>query len=392
MNCPTDSTLRAYLDKELDRVELMELPEHLQSCPVCQERVEALSAAALRVSSKLAALDAPASVLEANPQMALARFKASLTAPEERLAFFSRFFARRWRFAWAASLAAIVFAVSLTFPATRSFAQRLLATLRIERVQTVTLDFGSMDAGPSHQSLGALAKIISDNAVVTTNEKESSADSRSAASQAAGFPVRLISVRTDTPTFEIAGAHAVHMTIDRDRLQDILDQAGRSDLILPATLDGAAVSVQLPRSVAVTYGNCQGTRQKSGSLPSPASENSCLALIEAPSPTINVPSDLNLQQLAEIALQFAGWSPEKARSFCQTVDWESTLVLPIPRNVDSYETVSINGIRGTLIHFPGDPDANHPSFGLIWVDNGVIYGLVGRGDSSSAVQLASSVQ
>jgi hypothetical protein len=392
MNCPTDSTLRAYLDRELDGAELVELQEHVQSCAVCQERVAALSAAALRVSSQLAALDAPASALEANPQIALARFKANLPTTEESVPFFSRLFARRWRFAWAASLAVAVVAISLTFPATRGFAQRLLATLRIERVQTVTLDLESMNGGTSHQSLEALAKILSDNAVVTTNEKGFSADSQSAASQAAGFPVRLIPTRTDAPAFEIAGAHAFHMAIDRGRLQDILDQAGRSDLILPATLDGATVSVQMPRSVAVTYGNCKSMHQNNGTQPSTTSEAPCLALIEAPSPTINVPSDLNLQQLAEITLELGGWSPDKARAFCQTVDWKSTLVLPIPRNVESYETVSINGVRGTLMHFPNGNNANHPSFGLIWVDNGIIYSLIGRGDSSSAVQLASSLQ
>jgi hypothetical protein len=392
MNCPSDSILRAYLDKELEPAELMELQEHLQSCPVCQERVATLSAAAVRVSSQLAALDAPASALEANPQIALARFKANLPVAEERVPFFSRLFGRRWRFAWSASLAVAVIAISLMFPATRSFAQRLLATLRIERVQTVTLDLESMSAGTSHQSLEALSKILSDNVVITANEKGFSADSQSAATQAAGFPVRRISTRTDAPSFEISGAHAFHMTIQRDRLQDILDQAGRSDLILPATLDGATVSVQMPRSVAVTYGSCKNMHQNNSAQPSSTSEDPCLALIEAPSPTINVPSDLNLQQLAEIALQLAGWSPDKARAFCQTVDWQSTLVLPIPRNVDSYESVSINGVRGTLMHFPSKYNANAPSFGLIWVDNGIIYSLIGKGDSSSAVQLASSLQ
>ena len=392
MNCPSDSTLRAYLDQELDPLELTGLQEHLQSCSLCRERVEAISVAALRVGSQLAALDAPASALEANPQIALARFRANLPATEQQRPFFPGLFARQWRFAWAAFLAAAVLAISLTFPATRSFAQRLLATLRIERVQTVTLDLESMNAGTSHQSLEALAKILSDNAVVTTNEKESFANSQSAASQAVGFPVRLIPTRTDSPTFEISGAHAFHMTIDRERLQDILDQSGRSDLILPATLDGATVSVQMPRSVAVTYGNCGHTRQDNGTPPSTTADNSCLALIEAPSPTINVPSDLNLQQLAEIGLQLAGWSPEKALAFCQTVDWKSTLVLPIPRNVDSYESVSINGVRGTLMHFPNNSNADRPAFGLIWVENGIIYSLMGKGDPASAVQLASSLQ
>jgi hypothetical protein len=149
----------------------------------------------------------------------------------------------------------------------------------------------------------------------------------------------------------------------------------------------------MPRSVALSYGNCNNDHQSGHSQTSTTATNSnpCLALIQAPSPVINVPSDLNLEQLAEIAFQLAGWSPVKARQFCQTVDWKSTLVLPIPRNMDSYESVSINGVRGTLLHLPGS-GPNHSTFTLIWIENGMIYSLVGQGDSSSALQLASSLQ
>ncbi len=391
MNCPADDMMRAYFDAELDLLEISELKNHLEDCPDCEARFQALSASALWVASKLAVLDAPPPATEASPQIALARFKANLPSTEERLPFFARIFARRWRFAWAACLAAAVLAVSLMFPATRSFAQRLLATLRIERVQTVTLDFSAMNTGVSSQPLEMMAKMLSDNAAVTTNEKESTANSQAAATQAVGFPVRMLSLRTDEPAFSISGAHAFHLTLDRSRLQDVLDQAGRPDLLLPATLDGATVSVQVPRAVALMYGDCKkGDPQNTNQAPA-AAPNPCLIVMQAPSPVINVPSDLNIQQLAEIGLQLAGWSPVKAREFCQTVDWKSTLVLPIPRTVQSYETVSINGVRGTLMHFP-ESNPKHPSFALIWVDNGMIYSLIGEGNASSAVQLASSLQ
>ena len=393
MNCPTDDTLRAYLDAELSPNDLSEVRQHLQNCPACEARLQALSATAQRVGSQLASLDASPSASQANPQIALARFKAKLAESQQPVPFFSRIFAPRWRFAWAGSFAAVVLLLSLLFPATRGFAQRLLATLRVERVQTVTVDFAAGDNHAANQPLEMLAKLLSDNAVVTTNEKEFTVDSQTAATQAAGFPVRMLSARTDTPTFDISGAHAFHLTLDRTRLQDILDQAGRPDLLLPATLDGATVSVQVPRAVAVKYGACK--HQDRGPGPdqgAPAgNDNSCLLVIQAPSPVINVPSDLNIQQLAEIGLQLGGWDPVKAREFCQTVDLKSTLVLPIPRNVQSYETVSINGVRGTLMHFP-NPKNGGSAFGLIWVDGGVIYSLIGHGDTDSAVQLASSLQ
>ncbi len=398
MNCPTDNTLRAYLDTELDPVAVAELQAHLPSCSGCQQRLQTFSAAAQRVSSHLASLDAAPSAAETDPQIALARFKANLPAPEDQqLPLFGGILSGRWRFAWAASLAAAIIVISLMFPATRSFAQRLLATLRVERVQTVNIDFGPVQPGVSRQPLEAFAKLLSENAVVTTNEKSSFADSREAATQAVGFPVRLLPTRTDTPKFEISGVHAFHLTLDRGRLQDVLDQAGRPDLLLPATIDGATVSVQVPRAVAVQYGACKKGEQEStdqtprAAASSSSNTNPCLVVIQAPSPTVNVPSDLNIQQLAEIALQLAGWSPVKAREFCQSVDWKSTLVLPIPRAVESYETVTVNGVRGTLLQFP-NPNNQRPSFALIWIDNGVIYNLIGHGDPTSAVQLASSLQ
>jgi len=392
MNCPTDNTLRAYLDHEFEPLDPAEFQTHLASCPTCRERAGALSSSALRVGTHLASLDAPPSLSESNPQVALARFKANLAALESHPSLFARIFSPRWRFAWTASLAALLIGLSLLFPAARSFAQRLLATLRVEKVQTVNLDFSSLDTPNTRRLHDALQQILSEKAVVTVNEPGTAEPSQAAASQFAGFPVRILSARTDSPNFHVSGAHAFNLTLDRDRLQDLVDQAGRSDLILPPSLDGATVSVHVPRSVEIGYGGC-ATEQRSDT-PAPSSSSlspadSCVSVIEVPSPTVNVPSDLDLQQIAEIGLQLAGMDAVQARQFCQSIDWKSTLVLPIPPSVQSYETVYVKGVRGTLLRLSRHERTN---YFLIWVDSGIIYGLAGHGDPNSAVELASSLE
>ena len=98
--------------------------------------------------------------------------------------------------------------------------------------------------------------MVSDKVVVTADEKLQHVDSAKAASELAGFPAQLIHARTDTPKFTVQGQHAFHLTVDRERLQDVVDQAGRPDLLVPATIDGAMVSVNVPRSIALQYGNC----------------------------------------------------------------------------------------------------------------------------------------
>lgn len=394
MNCPTDNTLRAYLDIELESLEAAEFQNHLASCPACRTRAGALSSVALHVGAHLASLDSPPSPPESNPRIALARFNANLASMESRRPHLSRLFSPQWRFAWAASLGALLIALSLLFPAARSFAQRLLGTLRVEQVQTVNLDFSSLDTSGTRRLHQALQQMLSEKTVVTTNEPGADESSQVAASQFAGFPVRTLSARGDTPTFHVSGAHAFNMSLDRARLQDLVDQAGRADLILPPSVDGATVSVHIPRAVEVNYGGCviehhSDTPPPSPPSPPPAAAEPCVTVIEVPSPTVNVPSDLDLQQIAEIGLQLAGMDAVQARQFCQSVDWRSTLVLPIPPSVQSYESVYVKGVRGTLLRFPRRERA---TFILIWVDGGIIYGLAGQGDANSAVELASSLE
>jgi len=93
--------------------------------------------------------------------------------------------------------------------------------------------------------------------------------------------------------------------------------------------------------------------------------------------------------IAEAALELVGMSPAEARSFCQTVDWSSTLVVPIPSNSSSYETVAVDGVEGTLIT---ETLAEGNRYSLLWIKNGVIHSLAGHGNASEALSLAASLR
>jgi Putative zinc-finger len=386
MNCPAEHTLRAYQDGELERAERTEIEKHLANCSPCQNRLGEIGAAASRVEKHLASLDVPATDRSLDPHVAFARFKAEHDTGDERRSIFVHLAAPRWRPAWALTFAAVLLITFLAFPSGRSLAQRLLGTLRVERVQPVRVDFSALEGNrPLQQMLG---RMLSDKVVVSVDEKPQHALTAADASQLAGFPVRLLGGRSDTPQLTVQGQHAFNMSIDRARLQDIFDQAGRSDLILPANLDGAMVSVQIPRSVSLEYGDCSRRNKTEEGTRREQLQTNCLVLEEAPSPVVSIPSDLNVQQLAEIGLELTGMSPTEARKFCQSIDWKTTLVLPIPRNADSYSVVDVNGAQGTLVSNSGRRGQDYV---LIWVKNGIIYFLAGHGDSSAAVTLANSL-
>ncbi|HKC72048.1 MAG TPA: hypothetical protein VKB60_10515, partial [Terriglobales bacterium] len=242
-----------------------------------------------------------------------------------------------------------------------------------------------------------LSQLISDNVVVTMDAgKPQPQPSAAAASKLAGFDVRTIGELGTPQKILVNGEAAFQMTLNRDRMQAILQEAGRSDIQLPSSIDGAMVAVHIPRTVLSAYGNCPERmshhgpppqEQPGGEANQPDAADNCVFMVQAPSPTVSVPPNRNISQVAEAALELAGMSPSEAHSFCQTVDWSSTLVVPVPGNVSSYQTVNVDGVTGTLISLRSDRNR----YSLLWVKNGIIYSLNGHGDPNQAVNLAASL-
>jgi hypothetical protein len=195
----------------------------------------------------------------------------------------------------------------------------------------------------------------------------------------------------------VAGQHAMNLTVDRARLQAIFTEAGHGNLKVPQSLEGAAVAVKIPRAVEAQYGTCPGPTSATDAIasnitgPSGASTqfSDCVRLREGPSPEVNVPPDLNVENLAEIGLEVAGMNPSQAHDFLQTVNWKSTLTLTVPRFLRSYQVVKADGAQATLLTMAG---RRGPGYTLVWAKNGLVYTLVGFGDSSQAVGLADSLK
>jgi hypothetical protein len=144
--------------------------------------------------------------------------------------------------------------------------------------------------------------------------------------------------------------------------------------------------------VTASYGECPSlTSDNSGILGSAGRRYAdCVILAELPSPTVKTPPDVDVQKLAEIGLEFTGMTPEQAQAFSQSVDWTSSLVIPLPKNAATYQQLTVDGVTGMLIQRPVD-DA--PEYALIWVKNGVIYTIGGLGsDSARAIAMANALK
>jgi hypothetical protein len=304
----------------------------------------------------------------------------------------------KWQKFLPAVIGAVVVVGIVGFPSGRELLGRFFRSLRMQKVQAVNVNlsaFTDPNANPAlHQMI---AQMISDDVVVAANEPDQPAADAAAAKQLSGFDVSVISDRKDPPKFVVTGRHAFDMTLNRDRLQTVFSQAGHPEISVPPALNGAPLKVEIPRAVEIQYGHCPTPASASQTLannisgppPSSTEYSDCLRLREGPNPIVNVPEGVDIQKLAEIGLETAGMNPGQAREFLHNVDWQSTLVMAVPRFLRSYEAVKVAGAKGTLMSMAG---RRGPGYALIWAKNGTGYMLTGFGDASHAVDVADSVK
>ena len=398
-----EGMLRAYLDGDLDAAHASAIEEHLNSCSVCQAKVATLGNHAVTVRDGLDRL--PELAGADNTAMAWSAFAQKREDWMDREP-------RKWTLWQTLSLAAGGLGVTavvliLTVAPVRAWAESLLAIFRVEHFTVLELNPSALRGnGLQNNELlnQTIDRVLSDEVTVTQSpQKPRVVADAATASSLAGFPVQLLPGETPSSLLLESGA-GMQMKLNRDRIQSILDEAGRSDLQIPASVDGATIGVRVPAGVMAFYGNCgdaasrlvngasspnQSTTRAAGTKGRPEADATCVSLIELPSPVVSAPQEIDPAQIAQVALQFLGMSANDAASFTQTVDWTSTLVLPVIRGETKYEQVHVNGNEGALLRSARSNASEH--FTLMWVDNGIVFALNGTGDDTTAVNLASQL-
>jgi hypothetical protein len=342
-------------------------------------------------TGRLLAFFRPADETSPQARQAWARFAQQITQPKEvpmTRTWFSRPFVR---FGTAALLLLVLV---LAFPGTRALAGEILNLFRVQQVQVVPVDFTGLEQLTGDGALGnQFTALISDSVDMQQEPGEPvAAVSAEEAGRLAGFNVR-IPAGTTPSQINVTNRAAFRLTLDRTKAQALLDEAGRSDLVLPASVDGAEISVDIPASVSVAFGTCP----RPGSGVSGNNEQStterlypdCVIFAQIPSPSVNAPAGLDIEALVRVGLEFAGMTPAEAAEFTSTVNWTSTLLVPIPRHAAIHKQVSVDGVTGTLIQ---RSSGETPQYALLWVKDGIIYAISGLGtNSQQAVEMADSL-
>jgi len=382
-----DGEIKAYLDQALPEAESEWVRDHLGTCSRCQLLAEEIKARAGLVSDRMARLEPGDSEAPMPVAAARARLQESYI-DKEKIPMMQRIFSRQYRFAWVAVGAIAVLAIALLFPSVRAVANSFLGLFRVQQITLVTVDPG--DLPDRLASSSQFETLFADQTEFEEVGEYQVVEGAGQASQLAGIPVRLPADLGEPNELEVQPGGKMSMKIDLPRIQALLEELGREDIHLPAEIDGAEVSVEIPVAVQASYGFCEyqpGEFDVDETIRMP---KDCTTLIQATSPEINAPPGLDVAQLGQAYLQVMGMPADQAAEFSQSVDWSNTLVLPVPRYVGSFEDVQVDGVNAKLIWDQYQP--NEPTYMLVWVKDGVVYALSGTGDNAEALEIANSLK
>jgi hypothetical protein len=392
----SENELRAYQDGELPETEQNLTAAHLAECGECQAALAGLAARAEQVSAALDAL-APAPAEARRTISSAAAWRIFEQKIQEKPSMSKRL--ARLRPVWIGLTLIAVLAVAFSVPSVQAFASNFLRLFRVQQITVLPLDLTSLMDNRFDPTIGqTLSQVLSDQVKITRQPGQPhDVSGASQASQEAGFPVRLSSDPAQSLSrLMLQPGIAFEGTFNQALAESILQTLGKGNLTLPAGLDGAVVKANIPDSVTAAYGQCRyNTAPESRSVTGGETlrlGDKCLLLVQLPSPTVDTPPDLPINQLAQLGLQVLGMPAAQAAQVANQIDWTTTLVIPIPRGQMDSQTVKVDGTDGTLLRQLSTDSSSAPTFSLVWVKNGIVYGILGSGDPARAVALGNSLQ
>jgi hypothetical protein len=144
-------------------------------------------------------------------------------------------------------------------------------------------------------------------------------------------------------------------------------------------MEGAQLTVTVGPAVAEIYGNMN--------KPSASSDISQLGLpqlvvAESTAP-VATSAQVTVKQLEDYLIAQPGISAELKAAIKAIGDPSTTLPVPIPVQFATSSSVTIQGVQGIALG-----DNTGVGAGVIWVKNGVVYGVVGTVKKSDAENIA----
>ncbi len=370
---PSDGTLRRSLDEPV-AVEAASRA-HVATCARCAERVQHMSADAAAVRTMLASPEAFVDVTASRAR--LARAEAGIdTAPG-----FQRPARGRWssnsRAGRVMAGVAIAAAASVVLVATGT-AQDFLSIFQPSQLKAVPVTAADVRSLAGLTSYGT----VTGGSSINFQPEPDAAAAAAAAGLAVPAVAALPAGTTAAPNYAVVSGGVVTFRFDAALARAAAAGAGGHLPALPAGLEGSTLSVSIQPAVVVSYGVDPATllHGGGGSVPS----GPAFIVVSTRTPTVTS-TGVTARQLEDYLLSVPGISPAVASELRAIGNPSVTIPVPIPIDLASGSTVTINGAPGLLIG-----DSTGLGSAVVWQHNGIVDAIAGTLTANEVLGVARS--
>lgn len=337
---------------------------HFASCAGCQARFKAVAADARTITSLLTAPELKLDVASAFNRV------RSTPAARPRFGFRLPLFrpgSRPMVLAFASAVAVIALVATAIAQDKNTFTPQSLTP--------VPVTMADMESLSQLSAYGTVSWTKQPQLQVVTSAAEAQTVSGLKVPSVANLPSGV----STTVTYAAMPRAVAVFTFSKDKAAAAAAQAGKTLPALPAGMEGAQLTVTVGPAVAEIFGNMN--------KPAASSDISQLGLpqlvVAASTSPVATSSQVTVKQLEDYLIAQPGISAELKAAVKAIGDPSTTLPVPIPVQFATSSSVTIQGVQGIALG-----DNTGVGAGVIWVKNGVVYGVVGTIKKSDAEDIA----
>ena len=358
MICPDEGRLLLYLEGELSPEENQAMMTHLASCSLCLQRLNQVEDNLLFTRQNLACLTEKCKQIEPLGQNEVWK-NIKYHSLDDRKEL------RRMKIKKTAIAAVMVLTIGLlgSIPSVQTVAANFLQVFRVQQVDTLTIgpnDMAQIENAlrQGNQSLD-LENFGSIQSVGESEERSLQAEELNSLAFKAKLPTLMEGEKAE---YSLQKVPAIEVRPRVENVNKFLATLG-SEYKLPKALDGQLCRITMGESLTTRYTD--------------------LLLYQGPSPQIEVPTGVSVEEVARAMVALPIW-PENIRRQLEAVnDWEHTLLIP---SSDKAQKVKVNGNNAVLLN-----EVNQRA--LIWQEDGILYLLEDHSNNQlDLVKIAESLR
>jgi hypothetical protein len=360
---------------------------HLVACAECKVRFAAIQADARHAASLFAVTPAR----PPNATAALARVRAQLSSevvrtetarksidqPFRRVPMYVAAQRRRLTSPLGAFALAAAVVAGVAFSPAASLANGFLTIFEPKEIVALPVTTSELQSLPNLSAYGTMSGGHGSRAL----QASSAAQAATLAGTTLHVPGWLPSGVPSTIFYQVMPASTATFTFSAAKVRASAAATGRALPPMPPSLDGSSIRATVGPVVITTYGSAllqNDSRRRREVIPS-------LVVLQAPAPSV-ASTGASVQQILDYLLAQPGISPALVTEIKAIGDPTSTLPIPIPIDLATAQSVHINGASGLAIG-----DNTRVGSGVVWEQDGMVYGVAGGMPESDILAIARSL-